>query len=410
MTKQDLVVIGNGMAGLRFLECLCSIDKDMFNITVIGEEPEPAYNRVLLSAVLAREVDREGVTLKPLNWYDEQGITLKTSVKVSRVESENNQLILSDNSRLPYDRLVIATGSNPILLPLPGADLGGVMTFRNFKDVAMMEAASKNKRTAVVIGGGLLGLETAYGLNKLGMDVTLLHLMDRLMERQLDAYSAQMLKEKIEAQGIDVILNADTDRLIGEENVRAVQLKTGEILPADLCIMAVGIRPNTVLADPAGLDCERGVLVNDQMQTSRRNIYAVGECAQHRGIAYGLVEPLYEQADILARHLTGDSQAAYTGSSISTNLKVSGVEVYSAGEYEDNPEYEPLIYKDNISGIYKKLLIKHDVDNQQVLVGAVLVGDRRDGPWYNELIRKKIPVQNMRDTLIFGQDISELAA
>ncbi len=410
MIKKNLIVVGNGMAGLRFLECLCAIDRDMYNITVIGDEPDPAYNRVLLSAVLAGEVSREGVILKDRSWYDEHNINLKTGVRVSKISSEEKKVILSDNSYICWDKLVIANGSSPIILPLQGADLNGVMTFRSFKDVSLMEEAANGKRSAVVIGGGLLGLETAYGLNKLGMKVTLLHLMDRLMERQLDSYSADLLKKKIEAQGIDVILKADTERLIGEVDIRAVQLKTGEILPADLCVMAVGIRPNIALADPAGLICERGVVVNDQMQTSGRDIYAVGECAQHRNIAYGLVQPLYEQAEILARHLTGDSKATYAGSSISTNLKVSGVEVFSAGEYETQPGLEPLTYRDQRNGIYKKLLIKHDTDGQQVLVGVVLMGDRRDGPWYSDLIRNKVSVQNMRDTLIFGQDITELAA
>ncbi len=410
MIKKNLVVVGNGMAGLRFLECLCAIDKDMYNITVIGEEPDPAYNRVLLSAVLAGEVSRAGVILKERSWYSEQNINLKTGVRVSKISPDEKKVILSDNTYLSWDKLVIASGSNPIILPLPGVELGGVMTFRAFKDVSIMEKTARGKNTAVVIGGGLLGLETAYGLNKLGMKVTLLHLMDRLMERQLDFYSADLLKKEIEAQGIDVILKADTERLIGEVDIRAVQLKTGEILPADLCVMAVGIRPNIALADPAGLLCERGVVVNDQMQTSGRDIYAVGECAQHRNIAYGLVQPLYEQAEVLAHHLTGDKKSAYTGSSISTNLKVSGVEVFSAGEYETQPDLEPLIYRDQRNGIYKKLLIKHDADKQQLLVGVVLMGDRRDGPWYSELISNKIPVQNIRDTLIFGQDITEIAA
>ncbi len=410
MEKQKLIVIGNGMVSLRFLECLYACQDNAYEITVIGAEPQPAYNRVLLSSALAGEIKNDEIELKNRQWYLERNIKLQTDMEVTSIQPESKTLSLSDGTVLSWDRLVIACGSQPILLPLPGANLKGVMTFRSLQDVSVMEHTAKYKRNAVVIGGGLLGLETAYGLNKLGMNVSLLHLMDRLMERQLDGKSAGMLKEIIEDQGIKIFLKANTACILGSDNVIAVQLKTGEVISADLVVMAVGIRPNISLAKACGLKTERGIIVNDQLETSQKDIYAIGECAQHQGIAYGLVEPLYEQASVLTKVLTNDQSCSYKGSAISTNLKVSGVEVFSAGEFEDSENLERIIYSDRAQGIYKKLLISRSQDGKEILAGVVLVGDRQDGPWYSDLIKKQTPIQDIRDTLIFGRDVTELAA
>ena len=399
------------MVSLRFLEHLKKVDDAKnFKITVIGAEPMPAYNRVLLSSALAGEIEYEEIELKHADWYQENDITLLTGLTVISISPEAREITLSDNRVLSWNKLVLATGSNPFLLPLPGAKLPGVMTFRCLHDVESMKQTASTKNNAIVIGGGLLGLETAFGLNKLGMKVTVLHLMDRLMERQLDLEAATLLKEKIEAQGIDVLLKADTAEIIGQDAVKSVKLKSGEIIDTDIVVMAVGIKPNIILAQSAGLECKRGIVVDDQLRSSQSGIYALGECAEHNGIAYGLVEPLYEQAQILAAHLTGEQNAQYQGSSISTNLKVSGVEVFSAGEFEDADHYDRLVYRDAAQGVYKKLLIKKNEENKEFLAGAVLIGDRQDGPWYADLIRTETPIEHMRHTLIFGRDISELAA
>ena len=398
------------MAGLRFLEELCDLEQDIYEIIVIGAEPYPAYNRVLLSAALSGDIQKGEVELKGRDWYEKNNITLLTGTKVTNIHPEAKTITLSDNQVLSWNRLVVACGSQPFLLPLPGAKLDGVMTFRSMQDVSMMEQAALQKRNAVVIGGGLLGLETAYGLNRLGMKVTLLHLMDKLMERQLDDAAAAMLKEEIETQGIKVILNANTACFTGADKLIAVQLKTGELIPADLAVMAVGIKPNIELAKDAGLECERGIIINDTLETSVPDIFALGECAQHRGIAYGLVEPLYEQAQVLAKNLVLGDGSKYQGSSVSTNLKVSGVEIFSAGEYEDSDGLDTLTYQDKTHGIYKKLLVSKGNDGEEYLAGSVLVGERQDGPWYSDLIKKKTPISNIRDTIIFGRDVTELAA
>lgn len=407
--RERLIVVGNGMAGLRFLEELQTHASGKFDATVIGAEPDPAYNRVLLSSVLAGEAGREDIEFKPRSWYAENGMTLRTGVLATAINREAKTITLSDGETLSYDKLLLATGSQPIVIPFPGHDLENVLTFRNLKDVNTLQATPKGAG-AVVIGGGLLGLETAYGLKKIGADVTLVHLMDKLMERQLDSEAAALLKAQIESQGIKVLLQADTEAIEGDKSVKSVRLKDGRVIPAELVVMAVGIRPETSLAKEASLETGRGIIVNDAMATSDASIYALGECAEHGGIAYGLVEPLYAQAEVLAKRLGGDTGPLYKGSSISTNLKVSGIEIFSAGAFEDVPEGERIYFRDPAKGIYKKLQVVRSAEGDEYLVGAVLVGDREDGPWYAGLIASETPINNMRDTLMFGRDLAERAA
>jgi nitrite reductase (NADH) large subunit len=401
MARERLVVVGNGMAGLRFLERLNTHAPDRFDVTVVGAESAPAYNRVLLSSLLAEEIDEAACRFRDRPWYLRQGVRLITGAPATAIDTIEREVVVGDLTTLPFDRLVIATGSSPIRLPKPGMDLPGVVTFRDLADVAAIRTAARAGARAVVIGGGLLGLEAAYGLARLGIDTTLLHVMDRLMERQLDHRAARLVKAAMEAKGVRVLLQADTAAIEGEGRVEQVRFAGGRALPADLVVMAVGVRPHTELARAAGLEIGRGILVDDLMATSAPGIYAIGECAEHRGIAYGLVEPAYEQADTLARRLGGD-EAAYQGSVLATSLKVSGVPVFSAGIVADDADGDPILLSDPASGTYRKLLIR---DGR--LVGALLVGDAAEGPWYRELIETGAPVEAFRQHLMFGRVLAE---
>ena len=339
MTKMKLVVVGNGMAGIRAVEELLKLAPDLYDITVFGAEPHPNYNRILLSPVLAGEQTLQDIVLNDLAWYEANHIRLYTNKRIVKIDRKAREVIANDGTREHYDRLLLATGSNPFILPLPGKDLEGVLSYRDIHDTeAMIDAAVKYKN-AVVIGGGLLGLEAANGLKLRGMNVTVLHVMPWLMERQLDRTAAKMLQRTLEAKGLQFQLEANTEALIGDADggkggrVKSVKLKTGVEIPAELVVMAVGIRPNTALAESAGLHCNRGVVVNDTMQTFDPRIYAVGECANHRGIAYGLVAPLFEMAKVCANHLAMYGIGRYTGSLTSTKLKVTGVDLFSAGDF-----------------------------------------------------------------------------
>ena len=303
--RERLVVIGNGMAGLRFLERLGQHAPARFDVTVVGGEPSPAYNRVLLSSLLAAEVDEPACRFRDRPWYMRQGVRLITGAHASHLDVDEREVSVGSMTTLPYDRLVLATGSTPIRLPKPGMDLPGVVTFRSLCDVGAIRTAAQAGARAVVIGGGLLGLEAAYGLARLGVDTTLLHVMDRLMERQLDARAAALVKAAMERKGVRVELQADTAEVLGETRAEAVRLADGRVLPAELVVVAVGVRPAHELARDAGIEVGRGILVDDGLATSGAGIHAIGECAEHRGLAYGLVEPAYEQADILARRLAG---------------------------------------------------------------------------------------------------------
>ncbi|MEL7935990.1 MULTISPECIES: nitrite reductase large subunit NirB [Pseudomonas] len=400
MKKLKLVLIGNGMAGIRTLEELLKIAPDLYEITVFGAEPHPNYNRILLSPVLAGEQTFEDIVLNDLNWYADNGIRLLLDRKVVKIDRRLRKVFAADGSEAEYDRLVIATGSNPFILPVPGNRLEGVIGYRDIADTQAMIETAKTHSHAVVIGGGLLGLEAANGLKQRGMEVTVVHLSDWLLERQLDRTAGKLLQSALEARGIRFRLNTVTDELVdnGDGRVCAVQFKDGDVVAADLVVMAAGIRPNTELAESAGIPCNRGILVNDTLQTYDPRIYAIGECASHRGIAYGLVAPLFEQAKVCANHLAQFGFASYKGSVVSTKLKVTGIDLFSAGDFMGGEGTETITLSDPIGGVYKKLVIKDDV-----LVGACLYGDTADGGWYFRQIRENHNVAQVRDHLMFGE-------
>jgi nitrite reductase (NADH) large subunit len=399
--SEPLVIIGNGMATMRLVEELSQRALGRYAIAVIGEEPRLAYNRVLLSSVLAREVSRIDVELKSEDWYRAHGVTLIYGQRAIAIDANVRRIKLANGGTLPFNKLVLATGSKPIRLNVLGMDLPGVLTFRDLGDVDSIEQAALRNRKAVVIGGGLLGLEAAYGLAKAGLQVSVIHLMDRLMERQLDARGSALLKAAVEAKGITVYLNAETAAIKGAQRAQAVALKDGREIAGDLVVVAAGIRANADLAQSAGLEVGRGIVVDDHMLTGKAGIYAIGECAEHRGICYGLVEPAYEQARVLAAHLCGE-KARYDGSVLATNLKVSGVSVFSAGDFMGAPGTEQIVLSDPGLGAYKKLVIANGR-----LAGAVLFGDTADGLWYLELIRSGASIDAMRGDLMFGRALAE---
>jgi nitrite reductase (NADH) large subunit len=401
--SEPLVVIGNGMAAARLVEELGRVALGRYSVLVVGAEPHLAYNRVLLSAVLAGEMGRDETELKPLGWWQHQGVTLVYGRKAVAIDRDRREVRLDDGRTLPYAQLVLATGSDPIRLPKPGMDLPGVVTFRDHADVDAMLAAAGPARRAVVIGGGLLGIEAASGLAACGTRVTLVHLMDRLMERQLDAEAAGLLKAALEARGITIALGADTAAVAGEGRASGLRLADGRVLPADLVVCAVGIRPNAALAREAGLATGRGILVDDRLATSDPAIHAIGECAEHRGICYGLVEPALQQAGVLASNLAG-RPATYEGTVLATNLKVSGIPVFSAGDFEGGVGTETVLWRDPALATYRKLVLRDGA-----LVGALLYGETGDGPWYLDLIRSGRPLGLLRNDLIFGRALAEAA-
>jgi nitrite reductase (NADH) large subunit len=426
-----LVVVGNGMAGMKVVEELLEIAPKAYEITVIGAEPHPNYNRILLSPVLAGEKRVEDIILNSLEWYREKAVALITSDAVAAIDRRRRVVRTQSGREFPYDRLLLATGSKPVVLPIPGTDLDGVVTFRDLQDVDSMLHATRTHKKAVVIGGGLLGLEAANGLMKQGMDVTVVHIFDTLMERQLDRAAAALLKESLEQRGMKFRMPAKTVALSAralpspalcttspqgevrkeqpalaesdpKSRVAAVHFEDGRELEADLVVMAAGIRPNMDLAKGAGLRCDRGVLVNDTMQTFDPSIYAVGECVQHRNSTYGLVAPLFDQANVCATHLAEFGIGRYTGSLVSTQLKVTGIDLFSAGDFIGGPASESLVMRDAKRGIYKRVVI----ENNKVR-GAVLYGDVKDGPWYFELMTQGRDIGPLRDKLLFGAEFAE---
>jgi nitrite reductase (NADH) large subunit len=400
---EPLVVIGNGMAAARLVEELTRRALGRYAVAVIGEEPRLAYNRVLLSALLAQEVGFAEIELKPAQWWRDHGVTLRYGMRASAVDPVARELTLSSGTRLGFSKLVFATGSQPVKLDVAGMELPGVFTFRDIDDVKAIAKTAGMR--VVVIGGGLLGLEAAYGLAKAGARVTVLHLMDRLMERQLDAPAARMLKRAVEARGIAVRLNVEAARIIGDRRVEAVELRDSGAIEADAVVVAVGIRANTELARAAGLEVGRGIAVDDHLETSVKGIHAIGECAEHRGLCYGLVEPGYEQAQVLARRFAGES-ASYGGSVPAANLKVAGVHVFSTGDFlAATAGAEEIVLSDPGFGVYKKLVIANGR-----LIGAVLFGDIADGPWYLELIRSGSSIERLRDDLVFGRTLATRVA
>ena len=405
MKKQHLVMIGNGMAGVRTLEELIKLAPDLYDITVFGAEPHPNYNRILLSPVLAGEQTLDEIVLNDWSWYAEHGITLHAGYTVTDVNRAGRMVhavnAAGEKISAPYDRLLMATGSNPFILPVPGHDLPGVLAYRDIADTqAMIDAAGKY-RNAVVIGGGLLGLEAANGLMKRGMNVTVVHVAPTLMERQLDNTAGHMLQQSLEERGMRFLIGAQTQELVAgpDGRVTAVKFKDGSEAPAELVVMAVGIRPNTALAEKMRLHVNRGIVVSDTMQTvTDGRIYAVGECAAHRGIAYGLVAPLFEQGKVVANHLAEFGIGRYQGSLTSTKLKVTGIDLFSAGDFQGGEDTEEIVLSDPFGGVYKKLVIKGDK-----LVGACLYGDTVDGSWYFKLLREGRSVADIRERLMFGE-------
>jgi nitrite reductase (NADH) large subunit len=395
---KKLVVIGNGMAAGRALEELFDRAPGAYEVTIFGAEPRVNYNRIMLSPVLSGEKAFEDILIHDDTWYEMHGITLHRGKQVVEIDRTAKRVTAADGTIAAYDQLLIATGSMPFVVPIPGANLPGVVTYRDLDDVNTMLAATRKGGRAVVIGGGLLGLEAAAGLHAQGMEVTVLHLMPTLMERQLDPSSGYLLQKAFEDRGIAVRCKANTHAVLGESHVTGVQLDDGTELPADIVVMAVGIRPNLVLAKEAGLETNRGVLVGDDMRTSDPDVFSVGECVEHRGLCYGLVAPLYEMAKVVAAQLAGDDTAAYTGSVTATKLKVTGIDLFSAGDFGEAKDRQDIVLRDAARGIYKRLVLK---DNR--IVGAVLYGETGDGSWFFDLLRKEADVSELRDTLIFGQ-------
>ena len=401
MKKPKLVMIGNGMAGVRTLEELLKVAPDLYDITVFGAEPHPNYNRILLSPVLAGEQTIDEIVLNPFEWYTDNHITLHAGRRVVSVDRVKRIVHAEDGTKESYDRLLMCTGSNPFMLPVPGKDLEGVMAYRDIADTEAMIAAAAKYKNAVVIGGGLLGLEAANGLMRRGMTVTVVHVMPTLMERQLDATAGKMLQKSLEDRGMTFLIGAQTQELVAGDSgrVRAIRFKDGTEVAADLVVMAVGIRPNTELAQAMRLHCDKGIVVNDTMQTiTDARIYSVGECAAHRGIAYGLVAPLFEQGKVAANHLAQFGIGRYVGSLTSTKLKVTGIDLFSAGDFLGGEGTEELVMSDPCGGVYKKLVIKDDK-----LVGACLYGDTVDGSWYFKLLRDGRSIHDIRDKLMFGE-------
>ncbi|MFZ5594881.1 MAG: nitrite reductase large subunit NirB [Pseudomonadota bacterium] len=396
--KEKLVLIGNGMAGVRTLEELLKIAPEKYDVTVFGAEPYGNYNRILLSPVLAGEKTIDQIMLNDRQWYADNGITLYCGKEVVQIDRRNRKVIAADGTTADYDHLLLATGSNPFIIPVPGNDLPGVVTFRDIRDVDLMLEASRKHQHAVVIGGGLLGLEAANGLMRQGMSVTVVHITETLMERQLDKAAGVLLRKSLEERGMHFYMPAQTMAILGDDRVRGVRFKDGSELYADLVVMAVGIRPNFELAKKSGIHCERGIVVSDTMQTYDPRVYAVGECVQHRGQTYGLVAPLFEQAKVCANHLAHLGYARYQGSMTSTKLKVTGIDLFSAGDFIGDETTEEIVLKDASRGMYKKIVLK---DNR--IQGAVMYGDTVDGAWYFQLMRDGTDVSAFRDHLMFGE-------
>ncbi len=401
MQKMKLVVVGNGMAGMRTVEELLKIAPDIYDITVFGDEPYPNYNRIMLSPVLANEQTIDDIILNTREWYAQNNIQLYTNARINKIDRKNRLVYAEDGTRAEYDRLLIATGSKPFMPPIPGKELAGVIGYRDIKDTNEMIAAAKVHKHAVVIGGGLLGLEAANGLRIQGMDVTVVHKNAWLLEKQLDKTAGAMLQKSLVDKGLKFLLNKNTEQLNGDEHgrIKSVRFSDGTEILADLVVMAVGIRPNFALAESAGIHCDKGIVVNDTMQTFDPRIYAVGECVAHRGISYGLVAPLFEMAKVCATHLANFGIGLYKGSVTSTKLKVTGIDLFSAGDFSGGEDTEEIVLHDAVGGVYKKLVIKNDK-----IIGSVLYGDTTDGSWYFQMLRDSKAIHEIRDHLMFGQD------
>jgi nitrite reductase (NADH) large subunit len=406
--RERLVVVGNGMAAMRTVEELLARAPERYDITVIGAEPHANYNRIMLSSVLAGEKTVEDIVINPRGWYEENGVTLFTGSQVTAIDRAAKTVSITDADPIPYDKLLLGTGSKPLAPPIPGLQLPGVLAFRDIADVDAMVAASERYRRAVVIGGGLLGLEAAWGLKRRGMSVAVVHLMATLMERQLDATAGELLQRDLDARGIAFFTNGQTEEILGDAKAEGVLLADGRRIEADLVVLAIGIRPNIDLARAANLDVNRGLLVGDDMRTSDPSIYAVGECIEHNGQVFGLVAPIWEQAKVCGARLAGDDAAVYVPPPVFTSLKITGVDVFSAGALaaadEADEADEEITLHDARRGVYKKVVLRDDR-----IVGSVLYGHVADGPWYVQLMREKTDVSAFRDQLAFGRAFAEAA-
>jgi nitrite reductase [NAD(P)H] large subunit len=403
--RQRLLLVGNGMAGMRTIDEILARDRDRFEIEVIGAEPHPNYNRILLSSVLAGEKEIDEIVVHSCEWYERNHIKLSLGEAAVKLDAGANTVITASGRATSYDTLVLATGSRPVVPPVAGLELPGVCAFRNIADLELMREASRHGGRAIVVGGGLLGLEAAFGLMRRGMTVTVLHLMQSLMERQLDEAAGLLLQRDLERSGITVLTKAQTEAIVGDNRVKAVQLADGRELAADLVVFAVGVRPNIDLARAAGLDVNRGIIVDDFMATSEPGIFAVGECIEHHGQTFGLVGPLWEQARVCAGALCGDLPEPYVAPVPHTSLKVTGVDVFSAGVLEARDDGdEEITLRDGGSGQYKKLVLR-----EGRLAGAILYGEITDGPWFVELMESKRDIAPLRDSVIFGRALTMAA-
>jgi nitrite reductase (NADH) large subunit len=404
--RARLIVVGNGMAGMRAVEELLSRAPDRFHITVIGAETHPNYNRILLSSVLAGDKTLDDIVINSRSWYGEHGIVLISGNRATAIDRMARQVVLSDGTTIPYDKLLLATGSKPLAPPIPGLGLPNVRAFRDIADVEAMIEAARSDRRAVVIGGGLLGLEAAWGLKRRGMSVALVHLMPTLMERQLDVAAGELLHRDLEARGITFFTNSQTEEIIGTDRAEAVVLADGRTIPADFVVLAIGIRPDIDLARTAKLDVNRGILVGDDMATSDPDIYAVGECVEHNGQVFGLVAPIWDQTKVCGARLAGDTTAVYVPPPVFTSLKITGIDVFSAGALAaaDEADQEITLH-DAKRGLYKKVILRDDK-----IVGSVLYGSVADGPWYVQLMRDKTDVSSFRDQIVFGRAFAEQAS
>ncbi|MCF6236286.1 MAG: nitrite reductase large subunit NirB [Gammaproteobacteria bacterium] len=391
-------MIGNGMAGMRTIEELLKLAPDAYDITIFGAEPFGNYNRIMLSPVLAGEKTIDEIMINDLQWYKNNNITLHANKTVVEINRAEKKVIAEDGTFESYDRLLIATGSNPFMLPVPGGKLSGVIGFRDIHDVDTMLDSAKTKKKAVVIGAGLLGLEAANGLKLQGMDVTVVHIMDCLMERQLDKPAAKLLQSELESRGIKFLLDARTQEILGDDHVSRIRFADGAEIEADLVVMAVGIRPNFELAQKADLECDRGIVVSETMLSSDPSVYSVGECVQFEEHTYGLVAPLFDMAKVCASQLADIDHKHYVHTETSTKLKVSGVDLFSAGIINGNEATDDIIFQDPANGVYKKIILQ-----DHKIVGVVLYGDTFDGSWYFELLREATDVSEMRSHLLFGQ-------
>lgn len=401
--KSKLVIIGNGMAGAKLLEELISADHH-YDITVFGNEPYGNYNRIMLSPLLSGEKTLSDIMIFDRSWYEKNGITLFAGPEkeIDKIDRVHKTVVTKEGDVICYDRLVIATGSNPFILPIEGISLKGVMSFRDIRDVEnMIQVASEHKK-AVVIGAGLLGLEAAMGLCGRGMEVTVVHSNDIPLNRQLDQEAGELLQQALTTRGLHFKMNARTQKIQGEERVEKVSFADGTELETDLVIMAIGIRPNIGLAEESGVYCKKGIVVSDTLQTFDPNIYALGECIEHRGDTFGLVAPLYDQAKVLANHLSEHGVAQYRTLPTATKLKVTGINVFSVGDFLGTQASESLYYRHKQQGIYKKIVI----ENNQI-IGIVLYGDTQEGPFYHELMDAKTNIDSMRPYLMFGQALCQ---